>query len=268
MKKRKIILLAIVGIIVVGCIVFSLNYIKEKYIWPSKPEPVVYLDKITPNWKSAFHISNQNSWQAGGDKVVFTGSGDSIGKITLFSTEISSEHKKPGRMMVEVTMCGDFDNIDDGVVWGLQFGNRNDPDSAMIILGVNGRGRPVKIKGNIRKQDFSSCCFDKDRKVVFGVNSAGQILNNRKKIFADSSDYFINKCKDDIRLSFAFRDHYGLIGYYMRRCNKTSGGGRFLYKDLYEKDDKSVSLFVYDPTGKSKIWFKDWQIYNDWMCND
>lgn len=247
--------------------VFLIYYLKEKYIWPSTPKPTVYLENIDTNWKSSFHISNPNNWEAGDGKVTFVGGRDTIGKLTLYSNEIPSEHKKPGRMMLQVTMTGDFDNINDSVIWGIQFGCKNDLDSEKIILGVNGAGHPIKITGNINIQNINNYIIENCKDVVFGTNRSGERILKGKHFANKSNNYFEN-CKDDITLRFESKSHFGLTGFHMRRCNKPTGGGGFPTKFIAYNVKKEFSLFVYDPTGNNKIWFKDLKIYNDWLWND
>ncbi len=211
------------------------------------PSPPIELVKIADsNWNldSEFHKIKKEFWQKENDKLVFNNTSDQKEKALLYSELIPSEHKKDGYITTSVTIPANFNELADDCIFGFQLGEKNAEPDEQLLLGLNGNGELTVSDGELNPL-------------------------TAEKITA--SNRFSIDCCEEVKLAFHYYKNPTGWVLFLRAKAGEEQIGTVINHIPYEKlnaANKELSLFAYNPSQKSKIWFKDWKIQNDWTPND
>ena len=236
----------IFGLFVLFCALLFIAY------WTNNsqptPSPSVFFGTESYN-KLTGHNYDADQWKFVDGRMEFINGTSVKGRVKLCSDDLPSEKKKKGYITTKVTMTGNFNELPKEAIFGFQIGNKNAPDDKQLIIGVNGDGEIATLTGNLT-------ALTKEK------------LFCRSKLIKTEDFYD----KIDLNLHY-YRNPYGWVLFFSAKDKnkKFRAAGGFLNYIPYEKlssGEKEISLIAFNPTDSGKIWFKDWEIYNDWTPND
>ncbi len=240
MKVLKIVLISISSLFLALVLLSFAYYISQ----PSAPETIIKMSNQEWDLEKEFPDLDQKNWTKESDLLVFKNQSVDKRKVTLYSNSIPSEHKKKGYLTTSVKVPGGFKSIADDCIFGFQIGEKNADERDHIFMGVNGKGEVVGLDGTLNR-------LQEEKMKIY-----------KKGILADSKE---------VTLKFHYyKNPYGWIIFF-NADNGTEGIATHINYIPFEKlnnKNKELSLVVYNPSQEGKLWFKEWNIQNDWTPND
>lgn len=234
MKPRNLsLIITLTGISIVIYIIFIT-------LFPNAPKKIIKIMDDNVKLTSEFHEIDPLFWYKEGDKLIFNNQTNKKQKVSLYTNELPSEKKKIGYVTSNVVVSG---YLDQDCIVGFIIGEKNARDENLIFMGVNGKGKIEILNGNLKPLT--------EERISYGPNN-------------------LKQCKE-LNLSFYYyKNPYGWIIYFGAKGHDISNGA-CINEVPYEKlnsEQKQISLVVYNPNQKGAIWFKQWEIQNDWAPND
>jgi len=239
MKILKIILITI-GSVFLAFVLLGFAYFISL---PSPPKAITKIANEEWNFKKEFPSLDEENWTKENDLLVFKNQSADKKKVTLYSSSIPSEFKKKGYITTSVTVSGGFKSIADDCIFGIQIGEKGADQRDQIFMGLNGKGEAVILDGTLNRLQ-------------------GEKIKDYNGKLTDS---------EEATLKFHYyRNPYGWIIFFSAHNGKNRVGTHINHIPVEKLDAryKELSLVVYNPSQEGKLWFKDWNIQNDWTPND
>lgn len=234
--------------IAIGISVLVLIFVSSGFIlymsWTSPPMATFKISGEGWNLNSEFHEGNLDFWKKEGDKLVFNNQTSEKELMTLHSNALPSEHKKQGYITTKLLVSSDFDTMPDDCILGIQIGEKNADEKEQLVFGINGKGELIALDGNLDPLEGEKISFVKNLK---------------------------GNCCSETELSLHYyRNPRGWIVFFGAKNEQESTGFSINHIpfDKLNSENKALSLLAFNPSQKGKIWFKDWEIQNDWTPND
>ena len=176
--------------------------------------------------------------------MVFNNQSTSKEKVSLYSNSIPSEHKKNGYITSSVIVPGEFDALADNAIFGFQIGEKSADQKDQLVIGLNGKGEVVAMNGALEDLE----------KEQFKKYEDGDLAGSK-----------------EVKLSFHYyKNPYGWIIFFraIGENNRIATHINYIPFEKLNDQNKELSLFIYNPNQEGKLWFKEWNIQNDWTPND
>ncbi|MGE0560986.1 MAG: hypothetical protein AB7O47_04175 [Flavobacteriales bacterium] len=242
LKLFDLVLLTITGLIVTIIILIGLYFLFVWiFFWPSPPDKIIKITNNEIDIENEFHEINSQYWYKDDGKLVFNNLTSIKQKVSLYTDKLPSEKKKIGYITSNVIISGSFAK---DCILGFEIGEKNGRDENHIIMGVSGDGEIKILNGDLEPLI--------EEEISYGPNT-------------------LNQCRE-INLSFYYyKNPYGWVIFFGAKGNDGIRNGasiNYVPYDKLDSENKEISLVVYNPSNKGKIWFKNWEIQNDWTPND
>ncbi len=158
------------------------------------------------------------------------------------SSQVNTKNK--GILQPNYSFSSDFDTMPDDCILGIQIGGKNADEKEQLVVGIDGKGQLVVLDGNLEP-------LEEER------------VSSVKNLKGD--------CCSETELSFHYyRNPKGWILFFGAKNEQESAGISINHIpfDKLGSENKEISLVAFNPSQKGEIWFKNWEIQNDWTPND